>query len=51
MDGFDSETENKQRQDRDVAKMPNVAQNNVATEWEQRFFREQSKLACYAEPK
>ena len=29
----------------------NVAQKNVATEWEQRYFREQRKLACCAKPK
>ena len=29
----------------DVDKMPIVTQNNVATEWEQRYLREQRKLA------
>ena len=29
----------------------NVAQSDVATEWEQRYFREQRKLAYSAEPK
>ena len=35
----------------DVDKMPIVTQNNVATKWEQRYFQEQRKPACYAEPK
>ena len=35
----------------DVDKIPNVTQNNVATEWEQRYFQVQRKLACNAEPR
>ena len=33
-----------------AASLVNVAKSYVATEWEQRYFREQRKLACSAEP-